>query len=428
MELQNAYFLLSPGSAIVALLTAVFLATQAWPHIFRSKRTFKLTDDCPLTPNERSSSALNVSKEPEVPEGWWSSKEIFELERRGLFSKSWLYLAHSTQFSKSGAYQSFNIAGFSIFLIRGKDNQIRAFHNICRHRAYSITKKETGASTVLGCRYHGWSYDTTGRLVKAPQFDDVPGFDKSENGLFEIHTHVTDFGYVFVNLNAGSCPTLDDSKISALNDFVHAACPGKKSEWVTGKTLSGNFNWKMTTIPNHHTNITTQLEERMSKVTTPSLFTKVVRALSSNSSHASCSLFPATLLYSFADSDFWIALSFLPVSETITQVRYDLFDGSRNLEETKDTLTTALDNVMQDLVRDTENHFLSIFDIDTQISPITRQVVDCLQGHSTLEKKTGGLIFPAMHQPKGSSLFQQAEQLCKEIDCAGSGAPGKLEW
>lgn len=97
-------------------------------------------------------------------------------------------IAHSSNFAKRGDYISFEIANFPILIILGKDNIIRAFHNVCRHRAYTITKKPSGSSLILGCRYHGWSYDTKGNLVKAPQFDGIDGFDKSDNGLFKIHT------------------------------------------------------------------------------------------------------------------------------------------------------------------------------------------------------------------------------------------------
>lgn len=156
-----------------------------------------------------------------------------------------MYLAHSTQFAKPGSYQSFDIAGFPIFLIKGKDNRIRAFHNVCRHRAYTITRKEAGSSTVLGCRYHGWSYDTYGHLVKAPQFEDVPGFDKAENSLFEIHSHTTEQGSVFVNLEAGEPVPFEETTQTALQDFVRSASLGSRSEWIAGQTLTGSFNWKL---------------------------------------------------------------------------------------------------------------------------------------------------------------------------------------
>jgi phenylpropionate dioxygenase-like ring-hydroxylating dioxygenase large terminal subunit len=63
-----------------------------------------------------------------------------------------------------------------------------------------VTKKECGSSTVLGCRYHGWSYDTKGNLIKAPEFDNVPGFDKGKNGLWEVNTEVRE-GMVFINFD-----------------------------------------------------------------------------------------------------------------------------------------------------------------------------------------------------------------------------------
>lgn len=115
---------------------------------------------------------------------------------------------------------------------------------MCRHRAYTITRKESGASTVLGCRYHGWSYDTTGRLVKAPHFDDVPGFDKSHNSLFEIHARTTNHGMVFVNLNAGEAEAFNAKTLSNLDAFSLTSGLGQKSSWVNGQTLTGEFNWK----------------------------------------------------------------------------------------------------------------------------------------------------------------------------------------
>ena len=77
---------------------------------------------------------------------------------------------------------------------------MRAFHNVCRHRAYAVTKKECGSSIVLGCRYHGWSYDTRGNLIKAPEFENIAGFEKEKNGLWEVNTEIRE-GMVFVNFD-----------------------------------------------------------------------------------------------------------------------------------------------------------------------------------------------------------------------------------
>ncbi|KAJ5437435.1 Aromatic-ring-hydroxylating dioxygenase alpha subunit [Penicillium cf. griseofulvum] len=280
--------------------------------------------------------------------------------------QTWLYISHSSQFHKPGSYQSFDVAGFPVFLIRGKDDKIRAFHNVCRHRAYTITKKETGASTILGCRYHGWSYNTTGRLVKAPHFDDVPGFDKSQNSLFEVHTHTTDQGLIFVNLDSGEPTAFDSELASTLRGFAHIAGLEAKSTWVTGQTLSGDFNWKI--------------------------------------------------------GGLFLALSFFPVSESKTNIRYDLFTRSTVSEPNIRQMSEALQSATKKLTEEIELEYQSMSARQGSSGEFnntadTRQILSRLQEHTKLERIEGGQILPAMHKPEGSTLFQKADQLCKELDC-----------
>lgn len=120
---------------------------------------------------------------------------------------------------------------------------MRAFHNVCRHRAYTITKKESGSSAVLGCRYHGWSYNTRGDLIKAPHFEDVAGFDKSQNGLFEIHVCTSKHGLIFINLDAS--PSVPEADLGPSDNFAAHHGLEIDSTWVAGWTLEGDFNWKM---------------------------------------------------------------------------------------------------------------------------------------------------------------------------------------
>jgi len=129
-------------------------------------------------------------------------------------------------------------------LIRGRDDVIRAFHNVCRHRAYPVIKKESGCSNVISCRYHGWAYNTRGELIKTPQFDQVEGFDRSKNGLFEIHVHVTPQGLIFVNLDCseeGPVPFKDwfGGLEDELDEFDF-----EDYEYHSTYELDGRFNWK----------------------------------------------------------------------------------------------------------------------------------------------------------------------------------------
>src|SRR6266487_1454813 len=151
-----------------------------------------------------------------------------------------MFVTHASRFQKPGDYRTFDMAGFSIIAILGKDRQLRIFHNVCRHRAYAVTKKECGSSTVLGCRYHGWSYDTTGKLIKAPEFDKVPDFDKAMNGLWELKAEVRE-SLVFVNLDAGK--EVKHLDLGASEASLKKWKPsGMKC--VADWKVEGAFNWK----------------------------------------------------------------------------------------------------------------------------------------------------------------------------------------
>ncbi|CAI7665269.1 unnamed protein product [Penicillium glandicola] len=423
MESTDADFLSSPASVLVALVTIIFLLYRTWSHLSPSKAD-KITDSIVIpSPNN---SNLIVSKETEIPEGWWSGREVFELERRALFSQTWIYLAHSSQFKKPGSYQSFDVAGFPVFLIRGKDDKIRAFHNVCRHRAYTITRKETGATTVLGCRYHGWSYDTTGKLVKAPQFDDIPGFDKSQNSLFEVHTHTTDQGIIFVNLNSGEPTAFDSEVASTLGGFSRVAGLDAKSTWVAGQTLSGDFNWKVGVRARHLDVYTSELDRRMSELSGLSPVMKLVKSITRNRTREEYSLFPITLMYSLQDVDSCLALSFLPASESKTHIRYDLFACSAVGEPEIQKISEVLQSAMKNLTGEIELEYQSIStgqgSLGESNNTDTRQILSRLQKHTKLERIEGGQILPAMHKPEGSTLFQKADQLCKELDYVSGGS------
>ncbi|KAF1995060.1 ISP domain-containing protein [Amniculicola lignicola CBS 123094] len=190
--------------------------------------------------------SIEVTKEPDLLDGWWTSDYLFSLERRAIFSNAWIPVTHRSRFTKPGDYISFDLAGFPIIIILGKDRITRAFHNVCRHRAYTITKKSSGSSLVLGCRYHGWSYDTKGSLVKAPQFDGLDGFDKSENGLFKIRTCTDRGGFVHINLNAGADLELPDCE--QIVKFANEYGITSDGKWLAGWESSGGFNWKTSKV------------------------------------------------------------------------------------------------------------------------------------------------------------------------------------
>jgi nitrite reductase/ring-hydroxylating ferredoxin subunit len=150
--------------------------------------------------------------------------------------------------------------GWNFILIRDKQGNINAFHNICRHRGHPVTQKSSGCSTVLACRFHGWSYLANGELHTARAYNQLPDFDPKQHGLFKIHTHVTPQGFIFVNFDARPTPAVSFGEQFG-EDFepMPKSAPGKvvgdefalfpREGWEYDHTWNSSvagteFNWK----------------------------------------------------------------------------------------------------------------------------------------------------------------------------------------
>ncbi|KAI1859503.1 hypothetical protein JX265_009993 [Neoarthrinium moseri] len=190
----------------------------------------------------RNSASADSAKQPPsrgLPASWYRSPSMFELERRAIFSRKWILLTHSIRLSQPGDYISFTYAGFPFFLIRDRDGSINGFHNVCRHRAYPVVQSTSGCAKILSCKYHGWSYGLKGNLAKAPRFDTVQGFDRSQHGLLPIHVHTDKVGFVWVNLQAG------DPDIKWEDDFRGADEKAILREFDFEKEFKFDHVWDM---------------------------------------------------------------------------------------------------------------------------------------------------------------------------------------
>ncbi|GKT51084.1 carnitine monooxygenase oxygenase subunit [Colletotrichum spaethianum] len=181
-----------------------------------------------------------------LPASWYRSEAMYELERRAIFSRQWLLLTHNLRFTKAGDYVSFNLAGFPFFVVKDRDGEFNAFHNICRHRAYPIIEQDSGTARIFSCKYHGWSYSLKGSLAKAPRFDTVPTFDKSQNGLLPIHTHVDNLGFIWVNLEASEKPSIPWHADLAIDAQPRYAVFNLMRDYHFDHTwtMDGDYNWK----------------------------------------------------------------------------------------------------------------------------------------------------------------------------------------
>ncbi|KAF7554710.1 hypothetical protein G7Z17_g2729 [Cylindrodendrum hubeiense] len=180
-----------------------------------------------------------------LPSAWYRSEEIYELERRAIFSKKWILVTHKLRFTDNGAWIRFEEAGFQFFLVRNNNGKINGFHNICRHRAFPIVTKEQGQSSMLSCKYHGWSYGLNRQLAKAPGYSDMKSFDKAENGLFPVHVHVDANGFIWINLDASEQPEPFSQEFNKIDQKArHQTFNFDDYQFDHTWEMSGDYNWK----------------------------------------------------------------------------------------------------------------------------------------------------------------------------------------
>ena len=168
--------------------------------------------------------------------GWaYFSEELFRLEQELLFRKHWQFVGHSNSISEVGTYMCIDIAGERGLVIRGKDNNLRAFHNLCRHRGSRVVADQKGkCNKSIVCPYHGWVYELDGSLRGIARKETFPEMDNGGLGLVPLEMEIWN-GFVFVRFKPSIQPSVKeimsrfDNEIAAygLKDMV----PDEKSEW-----------------------------------------------------------------------------------------------------------------------------------------------------------------------------------------------------
>ena len=142
-----------------------------------------------------------------IPWDWYVDPSVARLEQERVFRRTWQYAGHTGDLTEVGSFVSTRAGDVPIVLVRDRDNALRAFVNVCRHRGYLLCDG-AGRRETLQCPYHAWTYDLDGSLRNAPRADSEPGFDREGLGLVPVA--VDTWGpFVFVNPDAAG-GTLED--------------------------------------------------------------------------------------------------------------------------------------------------------------------------------------------------------------------------
>ncbi|MEQ1497561.1 MAG: aromatic ring-hydroxylating dioxygenase subunit alpha [Novosphingobium sp.] len=140
--------------------------------------------------------------------GWiYTDEEFLKLEVERILRPSWQIVCHVSEVAQPGQYQTLDYLGESVVVIRGDDGEVRAFTNVCRHRAMRLVEGPAGCTKKLVCPYHAWAYETDGRLTGVPNRREYPTLKLEENGLVPVGLEVWQ-GFIFVQLEDAGFPSV----------------------------------------------------------------------------------------------------------------------------------------------------------------------------------------------------------------------------
>ena len=185
-----------------------------------------------------------------IPSAWYTDQRIFELEKQTLFSRSWQVAARTDQLRAPGNYVTSEIAGEPVVVVRGHDDVVRGFFNVCRHHAAAVMTEAEGHANQMRCPYHGWTYSLEGELKGTPDFTHVCNFDRSRNGLVPVEIAEWE-SWLFARLASEQRPPLANPN-AALAESLGPEFVGQIQalgltglHWMERRRYVLDCNWKV---------------------------------------------------------------------------------------------------------------------------------------------------------------------------------------
>ena len=144
-----------------------------------------------------------------LPARCYHDDAILDWERDNIVRTDWVLVAREEDVPEPTSFIRIELDGEDILVVRGRDEVIRAFYNVCRHRGTAVEERECGKAVRLQCPYHSWIYDLEGTLIRAKHTDDLDDFSFETFSLRTIHV-ATWQGFIFLNLSEGDVEPLHE--------------------------------------------------------------------------------------------------------------------------------------------------------------------------------------------------------------------------
>ena len=288
----------------------------------------------------------------------------FRLDQDEIIAKSWQWVCHLETLRAPGAYTTVDIAGRPIAVVRDRDGVLRAFYNVCKHRAHHLLTG-SGEATRIMCPYHAWTYRLDGQLVRAPHTEHLDDFDVKDICLSQVQ--VEEFcGFVYVNLDPDAA-SLAEQTGTLETEIRHWAPDVDQLTFGHRLTYDIKSNWKNVVdnflecyhCPTAHKDFCTLIEMDTYKVTTHGIWSSHMAEAGNNPSsaydvsnadvktHAVWWLWPNTCLMRYPGRSSMIVLNVIPAGPDRTLETYDFFLETPEPNEMELDAIRYLDEVLQ---------------------------------------------------------------------------------
>lgn len=148
---------------------------------------------------------IDLSRATALPARYYFGEAMLAMEHKTVFARSWQLVAHQGLLAEPGDHVVEQVGEVPVLVVRGSDGELRAFPNVCRHRAGPLALCNGKGARALHCKYHGWSYTLEGQLRSAPEMQDACDFKVEDIRLPPLRVHEWQ-GLVFIALDPDTPP------------------------------------------------------------------------------------------------------------------------------------------------------------------------------------------------------------------------------
>ena len=294
----------------------------------------------------------------------YTESRWYDIDQSAIIRRTWQWVCHAEKLRESGSYVTASIDNQPVLIVRDKDGELRAFFNVCKHRAMQLLEGE-GKGNKIMCPYHAWTYDLGGQLIRAPESSNMENFDTRDVCLDKVQ--VEEFcGFIYVNLDPEAKPLANVSGDLAKKinhwapdvnqlTFAHRLSYDIKSNW---KNVVDNF-LECYHCPVAHKDFCTLVDMDTYKVTTHGIYSSHMAEAgkSANSAysvenatvkdHAVWWLWPNTCIMRYPGRGNMIIMQVIPAGPNRTLETYDFFLETKEPNEDEQSAIKYLNDVLQ---------------------------------------------------------------------------------